>query len=225
MTESKDPPITAGTIEPRATAVYALGSNPAESARLRRQSDELRPYSAELLDRVGLQPGQTAIDLGCGPCGILQLLSERVSPGGRVVGADADPTHVTMATQFADEQGLRNVEIIEADAGHTGLPSRSFDLVHSRTLLVTIPEPATAVAEMVRLARPGGWVASLEPDTEHGLCYPGASRLRTARRALWRCLPAERCRSLYRPPVAGAISQRRAPRHRGGGARADTPAR
>ncbi|HKA29473.1 MAG TPA: methyltransferase domain-containing protein [Candidatus Binatia bacterium] len=172
MTESKDPPITAGTIEPRATAVYALGSNPAESARLRRQSDELRPYSAELLDRVGLQPGQTAIDLGCGPCGILQLLSERVSPGGRVVGVDADPTHVTMATQFADEQGLRNVEIKEADAGQTGLPSRSFDLVHSRTLLVTIPEPATVVAEMVRLARPGGWVASLEPDTEHGLCYP-----------------------------------------------------
>jgi hypothetical protein len=25
---------------------------------------------------------------------------------------------------------------------------------------------------MVRLARPGGWVVSLEPDTEYGLCYP-----------------------------------------------------
>jgi hypothetical protein len=24
----------------------------------------------------------------------------------------------------------------------------------------------------VRLARPGGWVASLEPDTEYALCYP-----------------------------------------------------
>jgi hypothetical protein len=28
------------------------------------------------------------------------------------------------------------------------------------------------VAEMVRLARPGGWIASLEPDAEYGLCYP-----------------------------------------------------
>ena len=44
--------------------------------------------------------------------------------------------------------------------------------MHSRTLLVNIPEPSRVVAEMVRLARPGGWVASLEPDTEYALCYP-----------------------------------------------------
>jgi ubiquinone/menaquinone biosynthesis C-methylase UbiE len=172
MTEPKETVTNGGGTEPAATAVYALGSNPAESARLRRQSDELRPYSAELLDRVDLRPGQSAIDLGCGPSGILQLLSERVSPGGRVVGVDADPVHVTMARQFADERGLRDVEIVAADARHTGLPAASFDLVHSRTLLVTIPEPATVVAEMVRLARPGGWVASLEADTEYALCYP-----------------------------------------------------
>jgi len=163
MTESKDTTITATRTEPPATTVYALGSNPAESARLQRQSDELRPYSAELLDRVDLGPGRSAIDLGCGPSGIIQLLSERVSPGGRVVGVDADPVHVTMARQFADERGLRNVEVVEADARHTGLPSVSFDLVHSRTLLVTIPEPAMVVAEMVRLAKPGGWIASLRP--------------------------------------------------------------
>jgi hypothetical protein len=44
--------------------------------------------------------------------------------------------------------------------------------VHARTLLITIPEPAAVLAEMVRLARPGGWVASQEPDVEHALCYP-----------------------------------------------------
>ncbi len=59
-----------------------------------------------------------------------------------------------------------------ADARRTGLPSGSFDLVHARTLLITVPEPAAVVAEMVRLARPGGWVAGLEPNSEHSLCYP-----------------------------------------------------
>jgi trans-aconitate methyltransferase len=39
-----------------------------------------------LLDRVGLRAGQAAIDLGCGPRGILDLLAARVSPGGQVVG-------------------------------------------------------------------------------------------------------------------------------------------
>jgi SAM-dependent methyltransferase len=121
---------------------------------------------------VGLKPGQRAIDLGCGPSGILQLLSDRVAPGGRVVGVDADPTHVTMARRFGEEHGLRNVDIVAADARRTGLPAGSFDLVHARTLLVNVPDPAEIIAEMVRLAKPGGWIVSVEPDTEYGLCYP-----------------------------------------------------
>jgi len=157
---------------PGAADVYALGSNPEETARLRRQSDELRSQSVELLDRIGLLPGQSAIDLGCGPSGILNLLSAAVSLGGHVVGLDADPVHTAMAGRYVGELGLSNVEVVTADARRTGLPSDSFDLVHARTLLVTIPEPAMVVAEMVRLAKPGGWVASQEPDVEHALCYP-----------------------------------------------------
>jgi ubiquinone/menaquinone biosynthesis C-methylase UbiE len=157
---------------PPATAVYALGRDPAESARLQRQSDELRPDSAALLDRTGIRSGQAAIDLGCGPSGIIELLAERVSPGGRVVGLDADPAHVALARDFARQRGLGNVEIVAADARRTGLPSGSFDLVHARTLLVTVPQPAAVVAEMVRLARPGGWVAGLEADAEYSVCYP-----------------------------------------------------
>jgi ubiquinone/menaquinone biosynthesis C-methylase UbiE len=170
MPESTTAPAAAA--EQSAVGVYALGRDPGESARLQRQSEELRPYSAALLDKTGIAPGQAAIDLGCGPAGIIDLLCERVSPGGRVVGVDADPAHVAMATQFAAARQLPGVEIIEADARHTGLPAGSFDLVHARTLLVTVPRPEEVVAEMVRLARPGGWVASLEPDAEHTLCYP-----------------------------------------------------
>ena len=157
---------------PDATEVYALGSNPAESARLQRQSDELRPQSAEVLGRIGLAPGQSAIDLGCGPSGILDLLSAAVFPGGRVTGLDADPAHTAMAREYASKLGLLNVDVVTADARHTGLPPDSFDLVHARTVLVTVPEPEEVLAEMVRLARPGGWVASQEPDTEHAFCYP-----------------------------------------------------
>ena len=116
--------------------------------------------------------GKSALDLGCGPRGVLDLLATRVGPPGRVVGVDADPAHVAMARDFAAGRGLGNVEVLAADARGTGLPSGSFDVVHARTLLVTVPEPALVAAEMARLARPGGWVASVEPDTEFILCYP-----------------------------------------------------
>jgi len=162
----------AGTTGHDATAVYALGSSPGESARLHRQAEELAADSAVLLDRVGLRPGQAAIDLGCGPRGILDLLAGRVTPAGRAVGLDADPAHAAMAAEFAAARGLSGVEIITADARNTGLPAGSFDLVHARTLLVNLPDPASVAAEMIRLARPGGQVASMEPDTEHALCYP-----------------------------------------------------
>lgn len=166
-------PVTpaAGT-GPDATAVYALGSSKGESDRLLRQADELAADAAALLDRVALRPGQSAIDLGCGPRGILDLLAERVSPGGRVVGLDADQAHASMAAEFAAGQGLPGVEIVTADARRTGLPPGSFDLVHARTLLTNVPYPLQVVAEMVRLARPGGWVAAMEPDVEYTMCYP-----------------------------------------------------
>ena len=158
-----------------AAGVYALGADTDETARLQRQSDELQPEARALLARLGelgLRPGQTALDLGCGPRGILDLLADAVAPGGRVVGLDADTAHVAAARQYASSRGFAGVEVLAGDARHTGLPAESFDLVHTRTLLVTIPEPAEVVTEMVRLARPGGLVASQEADAEFSICYP-----------------------------------------------------
>jgi SAM-dependent methyltransferase len=171
MTESARPAAGSGEVQD-AHASYALGSSAGESARLQRQADELAPDSAALLDRAGVRPGQAAIDLGCGPRGILDLLAGRVSPGGRVVGLDADPAHTAMAAAFVSARALSGVEIVTADARHTGLPAGSFDLVHARTLLVNLPDPAAVMAEIARLAKPGGAVAVAEPDTEHALCYP-----------------------------------------------------
>ena len=157
---------------PQPAAVYALGADEAEAARLVRQSEELRCEAEALLARIGLRSGQAAIDVGCGPAGIIDLLAAAVAPGGHVTGLDANPAHVAMAQEHAGARGLAGVELMVGDARDTALPPGSFDLVHARTLLVTVPQPAEVLAEMVRLAKPGGWVAGQEPDCEHALCYP-----------------------------------------------------
>jgi SAM-dependent methyltransferase len=167
-----DPAVPVGEARPDANVVYALGSSEGETERLRRQAEELAADSGMLLDRVGLGPGQRSVDLGCGPRGVLDLMAGRVAPGGAVVGIEADPNHVVAARQFVAERGFVGVDVVEADARDTGLPTGWFDVVHARTLLITIPKPSDVVAEMVRLARPGGWVVALEPDTEYSMCYP-----------------------------------------------------
>src|SRR6516165_6838554 len=99
---------------------YLLGHSEEEELRLRRQAEELRQESARLFDRMGIGAGSRAIDLGCGPQGVLDLLSERVGSTGHVTGIDTNPESVAMAQRFVDEQALENVEVVHRDATATG---------------------------------------------------------------------------------------------------------
>jgi ubiquinone/menaquinone biosynthesis C-methylase UbiE len=151
---------------------YLLGHSANEEERLRRQPQELAPDSKRLLDQLDIRPGGRAIDIGCGPQGILDLLSERVGARGRVVGLERSESTVHLARQFIAEHDLRNVEVLQGDAKATGLPKASFDVVHARLVLVNVPDPQRVVEEMVDLARPGGVVASHEADWGAFLCDP-----------------------------------------------------
>ena len=187
MTDSRELQ-TALQAQPSVPAVYTLGSDAAERERLRRQSDELLPHSVALLGHVDLPLGAAAIDLGCGPRGMLELLAERVGPTGRVVGVDINPSHVAMACEMVASRQLSNVEVVQGDARSTHLPAASFDLVSARLVLVNIPDPAQVVAEMSRLLRTGGWVVAEEGEL-CALCYPphpAWDRLTELFQATWR---------------------------------------
>jgi SAM-dependent methyltransferase len=151
---------------------YLLGHSEDEELRLRRQAEELRPESAWLFDRIGLGAGSRAIDLGCGPQGVLDLLSERVGSTGHVIGLEGNGDSVAMARRFVADRGLKNVEVVQGDATATGLPGASFDLIHARLVLVNVPYVEAVVREMVLLARPGGVVASHEADYLSHFCDP-----------------------------------------------------
>jgi SAM-dependent methyltransferase len=150
---------------------YLLGDSPAEVEHLIVQADVLAPEAEQLLDHVGLAPGASAIDIGCGAMGILHLLRARVGATGRVVGLDREPRLLAAAEQLARRRGLE-IELVQADASSTALASGSFDFVHTRAVLVNVNNPDEIVAEMVRLARPGGVIAVQEPDTSCWVCDP-----------------------------------------------------
>ncbi len=117
-----------------------------------------------MFDRIGVRSGGRAIDIGCGPQGVLDLLSERVGSTGLVVGIERDDESVAAARQFVADRALGNVKVLRAEAASKGMPGDIFDLVHARLVLVNIPNAEAVVGEMVRLARPGGMVASHEAD-------------------------------------------------------------
>jgi SAM-dependent methyltransferase len=149
----------------------ALGLSAAERDRLIAQAEELTPSSRSLLDRIGLTDGWQAIDVGCGPIGILELLAERVGPTGEVVGLDSARSFLDIAAGVAAERALGNVTLVEADAAASGLAPSSFDLVHERLVLIG-PTREGIAREMIRLARPGAVIAAQEIDISGAFCEP-----------------------------------------------------
>src|SRR5215218_1948311 len=55
---------------------YPLGGSQPELERLLTQAKAYEPQANWLLDQIGVQPGWRSLDIGCGPIGILNLLSE-----------------------------------------------------------------------------------------------------------------------------------------------------
>jgi ubiquinone/menaquinone biosynthesis C-methylase UbiE len=147
---------------------YPIERRRGEIERLRIQAEAVEFDAGVMLERIGVAPGWRCLDLGCGPGGILELLSERAGPKGRVVGLDADPVFL----EHARTLGLGNLELVQGDAYRTGLPRASFDLVHARFLLSTAGRPEALIAEAIALTRPGGIVALEEPDIGSLRCHP-----------------------------------------------------
>jgi SAM-dependent methyltransferase len=165
---------------------YILGADDSEHARLLAQCEIHRPEAEWLFERLEISLGQRVLDVGCGPLGVLDVLSARVGPSGEVVGLDNEPRMIEFAERSIAQRGLSNVTLVRADAASTGLPDDYFDLAHERLLLVNMPVPQAVVAEMIRVVRPGGWIAvenadftgwSCEPRTPRGRCCMTRSSL------------------------------------------------
>src|ERR1044071_1692670 len=147
---------------------YPIEHRKGEIERLHAQASSFAPDARTMLELIGVRPGWACLDLGCGPRGITDLLSERVGPSGRVVGLDKDAECLAHAAA----QAPGNVEFRLGDVYDSGLPGATFDLVHMRFVGSTAGNPEALLREAIRLARPGGVVALQEPDVATFSCYP-----------------------------------------------------
>lgn len=101
----------------RPQARYALGHSPQEYDRLRTQARVWEDATGKLLDRVGLGPGASCLDAGCGPGETMRLMAERAGPSGRVVGIDTDASLGAMALETLHYAGATELlAAIDRDA-------------------------------------------------------------------------------------------------------------
>ncbi len=121
--------------------------------------DFFAPIGAGLVAAVAPQPGERALDLGCGRGAALIPLARAVGPTGHVVGADLSAGMVQQCRRELDAAALARVELLVTDAqdpdfGATDVDD--LDVVISSLVLFFLPDPSAAVARWSRLLRPGG---------------------------------------------------------------------
>lgn len=137
---------------------------------LRAGADSEIAAREEYVSLLGAAPGERVLDVGCGSGAVTRTLARRVAPGGRAVGCDASGALLKVARELADEAGLgESIEFKEGDCRALPYPDASFDAVLAATTLCHVPEPGRALAEMVRVTRPGGRVGVFDLDGDMSL--------------------------------------------------------
>jgi ubiquinone/menaquinone biosynthesis C-methylase UbiE len=112
--------------------------------------------------------GDRVLDLGCGWGTLEWELAPRV---GEITGVDFSARSIELCRQRLGELGLPNVRFLQADAGDTGLPAASFDVVLAADLFEHLyPDDSHRVtAEAFRVLAPGGRFSIWTPHRGHVL--------------------------------------------------------
>ena len=103
------------------------------------------------------------LDCGCGPGSITNDFGT-LSPSGFVIGVDIEPNQCRAARQAAREIGIRNTFYETQDVLDLEFANETFDVVFAHALLEHVREPDVAIAQMLRVLRPGGVVALRSGD-------------------------------------------------------------
>ncbi|MGZ8416529.1 MAG: methyltransferase domain-containing protein [Methyloceanibacter sp.] len=136
-----------------------------EYQRLRDQALMWQRATEEVLDRAGLKPGMSCLDVGSGPGAVMRSMANRVGPQGRVTGIEIDGKLGRQALADLRAQGGAQFELIEADMLKLDSPSGApFDLTYCRLFLMHMQDPVAALEKMLFWTKPGGVVVAQEFD-------------------------------------------------------------
>lgn len=123
----------------------------------------------DTLDRlaawIGLGPGMTAVDAGCGLGHMGYTFWPYFGKGGKYFGVDTSPALLKDAEKEAVEWAEGGEVSFQAgDAYDLPLPDDFADLAMCQALLIHLATPEKALMEMARVAKPGGLIMCIEPD-------------------------------------------------------------
>jgi phosphatidylethanolamine/phosphatidyl-N-methylethanolamine N-methyltransferase len=112
----------------------------------------LHPGRLIAVEGMGIKPGDRILEVGVGT-GINAPLYPR---NCHVTGIDFSAKMLEKARERVERKGVRNVRLMEMDAGSLSFADNSFDIVYAPYVISVVSDPVRVVREMRRVCRPGG---------------------------------------------------------------------
>ncbi|MGW3950976.1 class I SAM-dependent methyltransferase [Streptomyces sp. NPDC004752] len=125
-----------------------------ERERLKLLESVLDEHTRGNFRRLGLAPGHRVLEVGGGGGSVARWLAEQ----------DAEVTVTDLDTTYLDELAGVGVRVLRHDVYQDDFPAGSFDFIHTRYVVIHLPDPERAVARLARWLKPGGVLLLEEPS-------------------------------------------------------------
>ena len=118
-----------------------------------------------VLGPVGVEPGETIIDFGCGPGYVAAQLARLTGPDGHVHAVDVNEAFVTRTREVADASGRgERITVHHSSDERVPLADGTADRVYAKNVLEYVPDLDAVLAELHRTLRPGGRMVASDSD-------------------------------------------------------------
>ena len=122
-----------------------------------------RVWKRFALTRTGLRTGQSALDVAAGSGDLSEGMARQVGSTGRVLVTDINARMLRLGRSRLIDAGLvANIHCLQANAEQLPIADAVFDCVSIGFGLRNVTDKETALAEMLRVLRPGGRLLVLE---------------------------------------------------------------
>lgn len=125
-----------------------------------------------------LKPGLRVLDFGCGPGTITVGLAGAVHPA-EVHGIDMEESQIELARTAAAAGGHDNAVFHVGDVTSLPFEDNFFDVAHCHAVLMHVPNTDATLAEVKRVLKPGGIIASRETVVASCFAEPSTDTLRS----------------------------------------------
>ncbi|PQO35167.1 class I SAM-dependent methyltransferase [Blastopirellula marina] len=127
-----------------------------------RESREREEDCTTMLKNLGIKPGMTVCDMGCGNGFYTLKMAEAVGENGKVLAVDIQPEMLRLLQARADEAELKNIGRILGDVHDPKLPVGEVDVILCVDVYHEFSHPEQMLVAMRKSLKPTGRLVLVE---------------------------------------------------------------